>query len=132
MGRQRTAKSRGSAAERELVHLFLAQGWAAFRAPASGSMDTDLPDVIAGNAARKIGIECKVSGDDAKYLTKAEVESLVTFCTRFGSEAWIGVKFLRKGWRFMNPEDVRQTAQSYVVTWEDAQRKGLTFEELVR
>lgn len=128
----RTRKARGSTAERELVHLFWDAGWAAFRAPASGSMDHELPDVIAGHGARKVAIECKLTTDDSKYLTKKEVEELIFFSQRFGCEAWLGVKFSRKGWRFLSPEDCRQTAASFVVSWEDAERKGLTFEELVR
>lgn len=127
----KTRKSRGSAAERELVHAFQKEGFAAFRAPASGSMDYELPDVIAGKGARKIGVECKLTKDDAKYFTKAEVESLMIFCEKFGCECWLGVKFLRKGWRFLSPEDARETAASYVVSWKMAELKGLTFDELV-
>ena len=52
-----TRKARGSAAERELVHKFWDAGWAAFRAPASGSMDYEIPDVIAGNAQRKLELK---------------------------------------------------------------------------
>ncbi len=132
MPSNRTHKARGSVAERELVHMFWDAGWAAFRAPASGALQHELPDVIAGNAARKIGVECKLTKDDAKYFSHREVDELLFFCRRFGCECWLGVKFLRRGWRFVSPEDARRTAASYVVTHEDAQRKGLTFEELVR
>lgn len=128
----RTRKSRGSAAERELVHMFWDAGWAAFRAPASGSMDYELPDVIAGSGSRKIGVEVKLTKDGTKYFTRGEVDSLLAFCRKFGCECWLGVKFLRKGWYFVSPEDARLTASSYAVSYEDALRKGLTFEELVR
>lgn len=127
----RTRKARGSAAERELVHLFWKSQWAAFRAPASGSMDYELPDVIAGRGARKIGVECKVTKDEKKYFTKQEVEELLAFCHKFGCECWLGVKFLRRGWRFLSPEDARETQSSFVVSFADAELKGLTFEELV-
>ena len=132
MPSHRTHKARGSAAERELVHLFWDAGWAAFRAPASGSMDHELPDVIAGHGPRKVAIECKLTTSDAKYLTHKEVDELVVFAQRFGCEAWLGVKFSRKGWFFVSPEDARKTGASYVVTLADARRKGLSFEELVR
>ena len=54
MSWQGRTKARGSAAERELVHLFWDAGWAAFRSPASGAMQHDLPDVIAGHGSRKL------------------------------------------------------------------------------
>ncbi|MBR9700871.1 Holliday junction resolvase [Candidatus Woesearchaeota archaeon] len=127
----RTRKSRGSAAERELVHKFWDAGWAAFRAPASGAMPIQIPDVIAGHGNRKLGIEIKLTKESKKYFTKQEVEDLQGFCARFGSECWLGVKFLRKGWFFLSPEDMRQTASSYVVSYEEAQKKGLSFEELI-
>jgi Holliday junction resolvase len=132
MPSHRTHKARGSAAERELVHRFWDAGWAAFRSPASGSMGHELPDVIAGHGARKVAIECKITQDEVKYIPKREVEELLFFAQRFGCEAWLGVKFLRKGWFFLNPEDCRQTPESYAIPLADAQRKGLSFEELVR
>jgi Holliday junction resolvase len=127
----RTRKSRGSAAERELVHKFQDSGWAAFRAPASGSMQYEIPDIIAGNAARKMGIEVKLTKDTSKYFTKDEVHALEAFCKKFGCECWFGVKFLRKGWFFFGLDDLRETAQSYAISYEEALRKGLTFDELV-
>jgi Holliday junction resolvase len=127
----RTAKSRGSAGERDIVHSFWDADWAAFRAAGSGSVKYPVPDVIAGNAARKLAIEAKITTADAKYFTRKEVEELQFFCNRFGCEAWIAVRFFRKPWRFLAIEDVRQTDASYVVTIDDAERKGLTFEQLV-
>ena len=95
-------------------------------------MQHDLPDEIAGHGNRKLAIEAKLTTKDTQYLTKEEVASLVAFTQRFGCEAWIGVKFARKGWRFLAPEDLRVTQASHAVTLEEAQARGLTFEELVR
>ena len=127
-----STKSRGTQGERDIVHLFWDAGWAAFRAAGSGSVAVPVPDVIAGNAARKLAVEAKITTADAKYFTRKEVEELQFFCTRFGCEAWLAVRFFRKPWRFLSLEDVRKTDASYVVTLDDAERKGLTFEELVR
>ncbi len=132
MSGPRTRKARGSAAERELVHMFYDAGWAAFRAPASGGMSMELPDVIAGNPVRKIGVEVKLTADERKYFTRKEVEDLLLFCTRFGCECWLGVKFLRRGWFFLSPEDCRQTSNSYVISLQEAQLRGLTFAELTQ
>jgi Holliday junction resolvase len=125
-------KSRGTAGERDLVHRFWDAGWAAFRAAGSGSVKYAVPDVIAGNAARKLAIEAKVTTLDVKYFTKEEIDELQFFCTRFGCEAWVAVRFFRKSWRFVALEDLRKTEASYVLSQEDSERKGLLFEELVR
>lgn len=127
-----STKSRGSQSERDLVHRFWGAGWAAFRAAGSGSVSYPVPDVIAGNAARKLAIEAKITTADAKYFTKDEIEDLQSFCTRFGCEAWVAVRFFRKPWRFIALEDLRATNASYVCSLADSERKGLLFEELVR
>lgn len=124
-------KAKGSQAERDLVHRFWAAGWAAFRAAGSGSNKYATPDVIAGNAARKLAIEAKVTIAESKYYTKQEVDELLAFCQRFGCEAWVAVRFFRKSWRFIAIEDLRKTENSYVITLEEAEKKGLSFEELV-
>lgn len=127
-----STKSRGSQGERELVHKFWDANWAAFRAAGSGSVKYPVPDVIAGNAARKLAIEAKVTTSEVKYFTKEEIDDLQFFCTRFGCEAWVAVRFFRKPWRFVALEDLRKTEASYVCSLIDAERKGLLFEELVR
>ena len=42
-------KSKGSKAERDLIHMFWAKGFGAMRAAGSGSTQHPSPDVIAGN-----------------------------------------------------------------------------------
>jgi holliday junction resolvase Hjr len=122
---------KGSDAERDLVHRFFDAGWMAMRAAGSGSIGLPCPDVIAGNGARRIVIECKAVGADAKYLTKHEVEELLLFAKTFGAEAWLGIRFDRMSWRFVSLEDARATDRSVVVSRSLAQARGLTFEELL-
>ena len=124
-------QKKGSDAERELVHLFFKTGWMAMRAAGSGSIGLPCPDVIAGNGARRLVIECKAVGADSKYLTRKEVDELLQFGRTFGAEPWLGMKFNRAGWRFVNIEDARQTGKSVVVSRQTAEARGLTFEELV-
>ncbi len=126
-----STKSRGSQGERDLVHMFWDNGWAAFRAAGSGSVPLPVPDVIAGNAARKIAIEAKITTDKSKYFTKQEIADLRTFCTKFGCESWVAVRFFRKPWRFVALDDLRETGASFVLTQEDSERKGLLFEEMI-
>ena len=143
------AKAKGTKAERELVHKFWKTNqWVVLRAPGSGSIKYPCPDILAGNPQRKLAIECKSTKQNRQYLTIKEVEELKLFARGFGAEPWIGVRFDSRiekketassnGWYFLSVEDIAKTKTegtdegNYVVSMEDAQRKGMLFEELVR
>lgn len=123
-------KSKGINAERELIHLFWKNGWAAIRVAGSGSMKYPCPDVIAGKGSRRLAIECKASADDRKYLTKKEIKELEEFARLFGAESWVGVRFDKLKWFFVSTRDLEETKQSNYVSLDTAKRKGLLFEEL--
>ena len=125
------AKGKGSAAERDLVHKFWKAGWAAHRIAGSGSNHYPSPDLLAGNGYRRIAIECKAVGSANKNLTKKEVDELVEFAQKFGAEAWIGVRFNHQEWLFLPVDDLRKAEKSYGVSLTLAQKKGLTFAELI-
>jgi Holliday junction resolvase len=125
-------KSKGTKAERDLIHMFWDAGWAAFRAAGSGSMPVPCPDVIAGNIVRKLAIEVKVTADTTKYFTAEEINDLIKFSQTFGAEPWLGIKFDREGWHFVNPEDLKKTEKNYSVKLEVAKDKGLSFEQLTK
>ncbi len=124
-------KSKGINAERELVHAFWKNGWAAIRIAGSGSIKYPCPDVLAGKGNRRLAIECKSSAEDKKYLTRKEVEELEEFAGIFIAEPWIGVRFDKGRWFFITTADLERTAGAHYVSVETAQRKGLLFEELI-
>ena len=124
-------KSKGINAERELVHKFWAQGWACIRVAGSGSSRYPSPDLLVGNARRKLAIECKLTTGTAKYFDKKEIEDLKTFARTFGAESWVGVKMERQ-WSFLNLEDLKETPAGFVVNKDIIAMKGLTFEELIQ
>lgn len=125
-------KQKGTIAERELIHMFWSTNdWAAFRSAGSGSMKYPGPDIIAGNRVRKLALEIKSTSSDKKYLTQEDIMQLQEFCNRFGAEPWFGVRFSNKKWFFLNIEDIDKTAKQFVISKELAERKGLTFEELI-
>ncbi len=123
-------KAKGIGAERELIHLFWKNLWAAVRVAGSGSMKYPSPDIIASNNKRKLAIECKATKSTYQYLTKDEISELKKFSKMFGAETWIGVRF-RKDWYFLNIEDIRETENNFAVNTELAKQKGLTFNELI-
>lgn len=125
-------KSKGSNAERELIHMFWQQQWAAHRIAGSGSSHYPSPDILAGNILRKVAIECKSSRSSTVYLEKREVEELKQFCSKFGAEPWIAVRFINEPWYFVNVEDVHETPAACGVSLDLAKKKGLLFDEFIR
>lgn len=122
-------KAKGTNAERELIHMFWDKGLACLRAAGSGSMKYPCPDLIVGNNARKLAIEVKRPGNKYQHLDKKEIEDLEEFSRLFGAEAWVAVKF--KDWFFLTLEDLNKTENNYSITKETAERKGLSFKQLI-
>ena len=125
-------KSKGISAERELIHLFWKNKWAAHRIAGSGSSHYPSPDIIAGNVLRKVAIECKSSRSTTIYLEKREIDELKQFCALFGAEPWIAVRFLEEPWYVVNVEDLRETPAQYGVSLTLAKQKGLLFDEFIK
>jgi holliday junction resolvase Hjr len=124
-------KAKGTRAERELVKLFNDSGWACLRTPGSGCSRYPSPDIIAGNAIRRVAIECKVTKEKKKYLQKEEIEQLRTFSCLFGAESWVGLKFQSEEWYFLMLEDLEDTGKSFAISLDLAKRRGLKIEELM-
>ena len=124
-------KAKGTAGERELIHFLNDNGWSAIRSAGSGSMKYPSPDLLAGNAIRRLAIECKVTADKKKYFSPDEVEQLRFFSRNFGAEAWIAVHFPSQPWYFIMLEDLENTGNSFALSLERAQSIGLTKEELI-
>ncbi|MBI4451011.1 Holliday junction resolvase [Candidatus Woesearchaeota archaeon] len=125
-------KAKGIAAERAVVHMFWKTGtWAAIRVAGSGAIKYPVPDVLAANTLRRLAIECKATKQASEYIPKAQVNDLRKFCRLFGAEGWIAVKFNNRGFAFISLEDLDETLESFVVSRELVERKGLSFEQLV-
>jgi Holliday junction resolvase len=125
-------KSRGINAERDLIHKFWNNGWAAMRSAGSGSQSYPSPDIIASNNIRKLVIEVKLTTENKKYFTEHEIKELKIFAEKFGGESWVAVKFYHVEWYFLTIEDLEKTGKSYAVDIPLAKRRGLTFEEMIR
>ena len=128
-------KQKGTNAERELVHMFNdTKLWGAIRVAGSGLTADPNPDVLAGNSSRKLAIECKAVKASSKYLYPDEVQQILDFSSRFGAEAWFGIKFNNKGWFFLRPEQLNKSKSNnmHVVTFELANTIGLKFSDLIK
>lgn len=131
MASRKTAKKRGSAAERDLIEKFWNSGWAAMRAAGSGSTQFPSPDIIAGKYGRRLVIECKLTADTKKYFSADEIRHLKFFAKIFSAEAWVSIKFPQKEWVFFNLEDLKETGKSFLATIDMIELKGLSFEEII-
>ena len=127
-----SSKSKGSKAERELLHMFWSKGWACIRSAGSGSMKYPGPDLIASNKIRRLAIECKSTKEKKKYLDKHDVEQLKEFCNVFGAEPWFAVRFIKKNWLFLGLEDLEKTESGYAIDSGVAERRGLLIDELLK
>jgi holliday junction resolvase Hjr len=127
-----STKSRGTNAERDLVHKFWSVNWACFRAAGSGSNHYPTPDLITGNSLCKLAIEVKLTTSDRQYFDKKEINDLQLFGNIFGAEPWVAIKFSKQEWLFLTLEDLEETPKSFVVSKEVALRRGLTFDEITK
>jgi len=126
-------KSKGINAERELIHKFWkTKSWSALRIAGSGSMRYPSPDILAGNKIRKLAIECKITSENKKYFSNEDIDQLKEFCSGFGAEPWLAIKFKKHDWLFISLEDIEKTNSGYVVSQSLAKRRGLLFEELIK
>ncbi|MBW2996122.1 Holliday junction resolvase [Candidatus Woesearchaeota archaeon] len=125
-------KSKGINAERELIQMFWSNGWASTRVAGSGNSQYPSPDVIASNAKRNLAIEAKVTKDRYKHFPADEIAQLKEFSGKFGAEPWIAIKFNRKGWFFLNLENLQPTGAHYSISLKLAQNKGLAFSDLIK
>ncbi len=125
-------KSKGISYERELIHMFWAtKEWAAMRIAGSGSIKYPSADILAGNALRKLAIECKSSKAEAIYIAKEDIGQLVEFAKMFGAEPWVAVRFNKTQWHFVSMENLVLTESSAVITTENIKIKGLLFDEVI-
>lgn len=120
-------KSRGIAGERELVHLLHSVGYAAIRIAGSGSTKAPSTDILAGNGTRYLSLECKTIRTGYRYIPKKEMREFVQFSRQFGAEPWISVRFMRKEWVFLLPEDLVETTENYGITRKIVEDKGIAF-----
>ena len=125
-------KSKGINAEREIIHAFWKiPGWTACRVAGSGSMRYPAPDIIAGNATRKLAIECKSTKSKYQYFEKEEIKQLLLYSEMFAAEPWIAIRFDRDKFYFLRIKDLKQTKSKYVVDIELIKDKGFLFEHII-
>ncbi|MEM4282257.1 MAG: Holliday junction resolvase Hjc [Candidatus Woesearchaeota archaeon] len=125
-----SSKDKGTAAERELVHMFWKAGWAALRSAGSGAIRYPVPDILAANNVRKLALECKTFRKRI-HISRKEIEDLKTFSHIFGAESWVALRLVGGEWFFLALEDFKETKKGFTADEELCRMKGLLFEQLV-
>ncbi|KYK30912.1 MAG: Holliday junction resolvase [Theionarchaea archaeon] len=106
---------KGRRAERFLVEKLWDLHYAAIRVPGSGrSYKRPHPDIVAGNGHRYLAFQVKTTKEKVKYFTEQEISDLKKFCSIFGSEPLVAVKF-PKALKVYPPEDLIPTEKGYKV-----------------
>lgn len=124
-------KSKGSRAERELLHMLFNHGFSVVRSAGSGSIPLPSADIIAANGKKCFAIECKSVGKERKDIPKFRIDELKTFSERFGATAILAIKFDYKGWYFLKLDHLGKTPSgNFFIDLDLADKKGLKFEEL--
>lgn len=126
-----STKSKGSNAERELIHKFWSVGFAAIRSAGSGSMKYPSPDILVAKDNRILAIECKVTKDSSKYFEKREIDELCEFARIFGAEPQVAVKFKGHDWLFLLPSQLEEKGKSFMINTTLAKKRGVPFEGLL-
>lgn len=120
-------KEKGANAERELLKMFVQEGWMAIRVAGSGLLPEPSCDLIAGKVNKKVCIEVKSCKSKKKYLDSEQIERFLVFSQIFGLEPVLAVRFNREGWFFVNPNDLERTGKGLAIDIETARVKGLKF-----
>jgi len=125
-------KSKGTRAERELLHLFWENEWAAMRSAGSGSTSRPSPDLLASKKNKTFAIECKSIKNNSQHFNKSEIEQLLLFSELFGAKPIIGMRFDKEGWFFLKVEKLLANKNgNYTISKKLSKEEGLSFENLI-
>ena len=126
-------KSKGTRAERELLHLFWENDWAAMRSAGSGSTTRPSPDILASKNNKTLAIECKSIKNNSQHFNKKEIAELTLFSKLFGAKPIIGMRFDNEGWFFLNVENLSPNKNgNYTISKKLSKEIGLSFQSLLK
>ncbi|MFA6023304.1 MAG: Holliday junction resolvase Hjc [Candidatus Pacearchaeota archaeon] len=124
-------KHKGSNAERELLKIFTENNWRAARVAGSGVNDDSPCDLIAGTPLKKLAVECKTTRKKTQYITKEQMQDFLIFSEMMGLKPVIAIKFLREGWLFVEPHQMKDAGKTWAMKLNDAKEFGKRFGQLI-
>ena len=124
-------KVKGGRTERELLMIFSKNGWRCVRVAGSGVHDESPCDLIAGRTfgKKRFAVEAKSSKKSRIYIKKEQINDFILFAELFGLKPAIAVRFNYEGWLFLKPQDIEDSGKNWVVSLENARKKGKRFSQ---
>jgi len=119
-----TRYNKGANAERELIKVLWANGFATVRAAGSGVTPLPSPDLITLGNGKKIAFECKAW--DSTYLN-IPIEQFTTtkqWCSIADADFFIAWKIPNKGWLFLKPEEFARNEKNFSINLKKAHARN--------
>lgn len=120
---------KGYRAEREMVHTLSDKGYMVLRAPRSGRIGLDSPDVVAVKKHDEkndvLAIECKFRKKAFK-VEEGQLSELKQWEIKAGARCFVAWKQAYKGWTFFNIKDVLENNGN--IGKRFAKKKGIDME----
>lgn len=115
-----TRYNKGANAERELIKVLWANGFATVRAAGSGVTPLPSPDLITLGNGRKVAFECKAW--DSSYLNIPIEQFLTTkqWCSIAGADFFVAWKIPNRGWLFLKPSDFSRADKNFCISLKKA------------
>ena len=119
----KSAKRKGTTAERQLRDILISWGFSVIRCAGSGSFSGDACDLIAGKDGRIYVIEVKtVADENTCYIKKSQVSELKSLAFNFNAIPCVFVRFKHIEWCLFDVEDLRENRGSYVAQKAEARK----------
>ena len=118
--------SKGANAERELQKMLEEEGFSVIR-----SAGSHVIDLVAGNNDKYLCIEAKTTKKEKVYLKEKDKQKLLNFTQDFGGTPFFAVKLTRRGWWFLEPENLLETNKGYKITEKHLKKQGKDFKEFI-
>jgi len=119
-----------------LLTVFIDNHYRVVRVAGSGTMENADCDLIAGKKGSKYAIEVKSSKKPVKYISKEQINRFMVFSKIFELKPVIALRFDREGWLFLNlekkPNPLRDSGKNWVITLEEARKKGKKFAQFFK
>ncbi len=122
--------NKGANAERELIKLFWAKGFAVARTAGSGKNLLPMPDLIVIGRDRKMVIEAKAWRAGHLNIAPDQMEELFKWGNRAGAEVFVAWKYPNRGWFFVKPQEFSR-GKNYNISFEKVQKVGVPLEILI-
>ncbi|MDO8625606.1 MAG: Holliday junction resolvase Hjc [Candidatus Diapherotrites archaeon] len=124
--------NKGSAAERELITLFDAAGFAVVRVAGSGTNALTDVDLIVLRSDLRLAIESKAWAKKNLSISKEQFEGLLAWAKKADCRPLVAWKYPREGWFLLDPSAFHVTPKFYAITHHTAIEKRIPFEVLVK